>query len=79
MLALRNYHSDAVLQHARNYGVSCPPSWDRFCHQYLWGMLPQERAFKRPIETIRSLQECCTFIQEKHLLSVTGSFPLYGV
>ena len=76
MLALREYHENAVVQCARNFGGNVPPSWESFCHQHFWAVMLANRSLVTAVSAATSSQLCCSFIERRGLLLLSGSFEL---
>ncbi len=76
MMALRDYHDNAVVQCARNFGSHVPPSWDGFCYKHFWGTMLANVSLYTAVEEVTCSQLCCEFIEKKGLLTLSGSFEL---
>ena len=76
MMAMREYHENAVVNCVRNFGIKEPPSWDSFCYQHFWATMLAHRSLKTAVGAVTSSQVCCSFIEKKDLLSRCNSFEL---
>src|SRR5262249_49191568 len=74
MMALREYHENAVVHCARNFGSNEPPSWESFCHQHFWAVMLANRSLVTAVGAATSSQLCCSFIAKRGLLLLSGSF-----
>ena len=76
MMALREYHTHAVVHRQHNYSGMLP-SWDIFCHTHFWGMMLANRSLDR-FSVVTKQPLCHHYIARKQLLLLSGdaSFQL---